>query len=229
MRMQGKDQAALQFGRALFDPADRCVAIFDRKWEAACHEGRAHAFELAQRHAAGQHQPFGAAADGAMQRADANLARARGGQRLATDFNPAGADIPKRFGSLDQALFILPWTLQWSYGYILNGTRKQGDRPNHARSFNRALRHGGRRRNGAHAPAGVVCRAGRVHHGRGAVARGGGSPALQRRRHLVSFTLYRHPALVGDRLLECRHRVFSHAALPRSGRGREPARDQHPG
>ena len=63
MRMERKDRAAEQGCRAGFDPADRGVAIFDRKREAAGHEGRAHALEFALGHAPGQHQRLGAAAD----------------------------------------------------------------------------------------------------------------------------------------------------------------------
>ena len=47
-----------------------------------------------RRNAAGQHQPFGAAADGAVQRADSDLARPGLGKRLVPDFGAPGADIP---------------------------------------------------------------------------------------------------------------------------------------
>ena len=61
-----------------------------------------------------------------------------------------------------------------------------------------------------------------------AVARARGGAAVQRRRHRLSRALHRHPALVGGRILECHHRIFDHALLPRPGRGREPAGGKHP-
>ena len=98
MRMEHKNDPAKHFRRPRLDAADGGVTVFHRKRETAGHEWRAHAIKLARRHAAGQHQPFGAAADGAVQRADANLARPGFGKRLIADFSASGADIPKRFG-----------------------------------------------------------------------------------------------------------------------------------
>ena len=94
MGMERKYEAAPQFGRPGLDPADRCVAIFDRKRETATHEWRAHALKLARRNAPGQHQAFRAAANATVQRADPNLARSGLGKRLAPDFGASDVQIP---------------------------------------------------------------------------------------------------------------------------------------
>ncbi len=95
MRMQRKDEPALQPGRSAFDPTDRRIAIFDGKRESASHERAAHPLAFTLGNAARRNQPFGAPADRAVKRAHANLAGPGLGEGLAADFGAAGRDMPE--------------------------------------------------------------------------------------------------------------------------------------
>src|SRR6185437_777153 len=123
---------------------------------------------------------------------------------------------------------IPPWTLYAPPGYILNGTRKQGDCQSYARSCDCAF---GRGRKPCYdstdPPPRILCFRGKHNHSRRAVARTRGSTAIQRRSHRLSCTLYDYPAVGGDRILECRYWISDHAFLPRPSRGREPAGNEH--
>ena len=93
--MQAENNAALEFGGPGFHPPDGGVAVLHRERERPAHEGRTHAIVLARRHAAGPDQTFGAAADGAEERAHAHLARLGRGNLLLAQLRAAGADIPE--------------------------------------------------------------------------------------------------------------------------------------
>ena len=57
---------------AMFNSPDRRVTLFNWKRKRTGHEGRPHAFEFIGRDAAGKNEALGAAADRAMQGAEAN-------------------------------------------------------------------------------------------------------------------------------------------------------------
>ena len=66
----------------------------------ARHERRAHAVELALRHAPGKHQRLGAAADRAEQRPHPHFVRGRRRERFLADIGLSGRAIPERLGRL---------------------------------------------------------------------------------------------------------------------------------
>src|SRR5580704_9633952 len=128
MRVQCKDDVVTQIRRSAFDTTDDGVAIFDRKRERPRHKWRAHALELAFGNMAIEHQPFGAAADGAVEGANPDFARHWATRRLLADFSLLRADVPKRFGlvlRLVRHLLIPCWTWRSLNGYILVWTKKQ--------------------------------------------------------------------------------------------------------
>ena len=95
MRMQGEDRLALEHAGAILDAADHRVAVFHRKRERPRHQRRAHPVIFALGHAAGLHQRLGAAADGAVQRADAQLASCGRRQGLLADFRTPRLHVPE--------------------------------------------------------------------------------------------------------------------------------------
>jgi len=88
-----RDPAA-QLRRTGLDLADHRIAVLDRERKRAPHEGRAHALILALRHAPGKYQPFGAAAQRAVQGMNADLVGSRNLHRFGPDFGLAGSDVP---------------------------------------------------------------------------------------------------------------------------------------
>jgi membrane glycosyltransferase len=118
VRVEREYRASEQgFGPAL-DPADRGVAVFHRKRKVAGHERRAHAFELALRHASGKHERLGAAADRAVKRPHAHFAGFGRRQRFLADLGLSRPAIPERLGNLfgpaDRHFTFSPdWTLGW--------------------------------------------------------------------------------------------------------------------
>jgi hypothetical protein len=78
VRVEGEDEAAFEIRRTLFHLADAGVAVLHRRGKAPVLEGRAHALELARRHAAAEDERLGAAADAAVERPHQHLAVAAG-------------------------------------------------------------------------------------------------------------------------------------------------------
>ncbi len=94
MRMQREHDAVAKLAGAGFDPADDGITVFDREWERAAHERRAHALELAFGHFSGEHQALGAAAERAVERPHPYVMRPRLDGGLLANFAAARADVP---------------------------------------------------------------------------------------------------------------------------------------
>ena len=90
-----KDHAPGELGGPGFDLADDRVAVFHRERELAAHVRPAHARILALRHAAGEHQRLGAAADGAKMGTHAHVVRPRR-DGLVTQLCHSRSDVPER-------------------------------------------------------------------------------------------------------------------------------------
>src|SRR5215472_11857117 len=108
MRMEREHGAVLQFRRAVLDPADRGVAVFDREGELTTHVRRAHALDFGRRHASGKYQPLGSPADRPVQRTHPHVTGARRRDGFRADFRLAGCHIPQRLRSLGHGL-VLVW------------------------------------------------------------------------------------------------------------------------
>jgi membrane glycosyltransferase len=113
--MQRKHQSILEVWRSTFDPADDGVTILHGKGKRAAHEGRAHGCELGLRNSASGHQPFRSPANGAVQRADLNLARGRRADPFGADLDAPRRDVPQR---LDPLSGLLPRHAQILYSTL---------------------------------------------------------------------------------------------------------------
>ena len=133
VRVKREDVAAAQILRAVLDPADRGVAVFDRERKISAHERCAHALMFAFRHAAGKYQRFGAAAERAEERAHARLARPDRRERFLSYFGLTRRDIPECLGKLvgpaGNHFLSLPGLDYWSRFtcYITKLARSAGD------------------------------------------------------------------------------------------------------
>jgi hypothetical protein len=95
MRMERENSAADMPRRTILDLAHGRVSVFHRKRKTTTHERRAHALELALRHAAGKHQCLSPAAKRAEKRAHADLARPRGRKCFLADLGLSWCDVPE--------------------------------------------------------------------------------------------------------------------------------------
>ncbi len=227
MRMEREHDAVRELGGAGLDPPDGGVAVLHRERKCAAHERRAHALELARRHPAGKHQPLGAAADRAKERAHPDLAGRRRGDRLRRAVR-RGRDRHTRAPWPSIAL-VIPHLRARSTctslrcpRYILAPTdmrkairmsesRLPGWRASPARKSPPTRP--------SVAGAGPVLRAGRADDGRADLARRVRAVAgrIRRRRSRSGGAVRGHAALVRDRLLERDHRAPDHALCARSG------------
>ena len=108
VRMQHEYMAATQ--RPVRDRADDRIAVLDGVRKRPGHERGAHALELAFRHASFEHQPFGAAADGAEARAHQQFPGGRRGDRLVTQLGSLFRDVPQSFRRHTHAQNVMPAT-----------------------------------------------------------------------------------------------------------------------
>src|SRR5258708_18474818 len=96
MRVEREDIAAIELAGPLFDAADARVSVFHRRRKRARLEGRAHAFMLAARHASLKHHRLAATADPAVERANDDVVRTRGGERLVANLSASWIGDPER-------------------------------------------------------------------------------------------------------------------------------------
>ena len=215
MRMKCEDRATDAARPARPRPADRRVAVFHRERESARHERRAHALEFALAARARRrpaHSVPRLIAPCGLARAPAPAAS---GAKLSSRISAwPGADIPERLcrsASLvrlkcnldrDSSSRLISWHLRRE---IINVAE---------RAFSeltvvfvaRRLRLSGARL------------ASRSRYVLGSCRPDAGGRRLRRRRSPAAGAVRPDHALVGDRLLERRHRLLHHAVRPRSGR-----------